>query len=40
MIKYPLPGIGGMGKKSAVELFSSWAEMGKDEGMELSLIHI
>ncbi|GIS49558.1 MAG: hypothetical protein Ct9H90mP23_2300 [Methanobacteriota archaeon] len=23
-----------MGKISAVDLFSSWAEMGKDEGME------
>ena len=34
MIKYPFPGMGGMGEKSAVELFSSWAEMGKDEGME------
>ena len=34
MIKYPLPAIGAMGEKSAVELFSSWAEMGKDEGME------
>ena len=39
-----------MGKISAVDLFSTWAEMGKDEGMEtghapsvefmLSLIHI
>ena len=34
MIKYPFPGVGVMGEKSAVELFSSWAEMGKDEGME------
>ena len=24
-----------MGKISAVDLFSSWAEMGKDEGMEI-----
>ena len=23
-----------MGKISAIDLFSSWAEMGKDEGME------
>ena len=34
MIKYPFPGLGGMGEKSAVDLFNSWAEMGKDEGME------